>query len=226
MPVVWSPDYPGPKVIGDCQSDADLAHPRAAETQANNVNTLLMANVWNYLRAHETFFNNLNGRVTTLEGGGGGGASLVACFSARRSTSDQTSGSIAIFNDTASPGFNNEGYNASTGEFTCPSNDYYSFRAQVVTRGVGEATFSAGFFGILVGTTAYAFGASFPDPAVGTEQIPGTVITLGPIFLTASSVVTVKRLDDFASTPSVGAFDTTIRVKNHPASRFEAWRRG
>lgn len=131
----WSPDYPGPKVIGDCQTDPDLAHPRAAEAAFNNIQTLLNANVWNYIRAHETFFRNLNDRVTTLEGGGGGGGGIaLKSFSAYRST-DQISGSVLICDTTTSGTYGQSyaGYNTSTGICTIQAGDggMWAFFAEI-----------------------------------------------------------------------------------------------
>lgn len=157
-------------------------------------------------------------------GGGSGGS--VASFSAIRVTSDQSSGSVAIFNSTSGSGqFNNEGYSTSTGVFTCPASDYYCFRSQIVTRADAEASFSESFFAIFVGSTATAHGASYPDPSQANEQLPAT-ITLGPIFLASGTQVSVKRVANFSATPTLIEFDATIRVVAHPASRFEGWRFG
>lgn len=163
-------------------------------------------------------------------GGGGGGSGPIAVFSAYRSTTNQTSGSTAIFNAVSGSGaFENEaGYDETTGVFTAQVDDIYCFRTQIVPRDSAEPTFAEAIIAIVIGVeqAAYGYGFSFPDPAAGNEQIPFPSVSVGPIFLAAGTQVKVVRADDVGANPNIIAFNSTIRVMAHPASRFECWRFG
>lgn len=148
----------------------------------------------------------------------------IALFSAVRITSNQTSGDTAIFNSTSTlGGFTTSGYSTSTGIFTCPATAKYLFRAQIVTRDSAEASFTESIIAICVGTSAYAFGAAFPDPSQSAEQIPA-LVTLGPISLASGTEVSIKRVDDLAEAYTAIAFSSTCAVLARAASRFEGWR--